>query len=182
MKARRVKGVDPDGPLADEAQRIILVRLDELHGFVPAVLDPAKVEELHDMRIAAKRLRYVLELTHAVFGPYAAQAAKRVKELQDLLGEIHDCDVTQPRIEALVAELRAEATADLVARAGDAEDLDPALVAGMAHGDTWRGLEDLGIFTRARRELLYDRFVTLWMQLERDGFRARLEFALGERP
>ena len=103
MKARRVKHLEPTATLADNAERLVRVRLDELCGFVPAVLDPAQVTELHDMRIAAKRLRYVLEVTSApCFGPYAKTAGKRAKELQDLLGEIHDCDIQLPRVEALL--------------------------------------------------------------------------------
>lgn len=183
MKARRVKHLDPAAPLADNAQRIVGARLDELCSFVPAVFDPQAVTELHDMRIAAKRLRYVLEVTaQPCFGPYAKTAAKRAKELQDLLGEIHDCDVQLPRVEALVAELRDADADELRRRAGDAPDLDPALAASLPHAGAWRGLVALEAYLRARRDLLYDRFLLLWRDLERDGFRARLEYAIGERP
>ncbi len=92
MKARKVKGLDPDGPLVDNMRRVILVRLDELYGFEDKARDPANVEELHDMRIAAKRLRYLLELSGPLFGAEAKRSAKVVKSLQDVLGEIHDCD------------------------------------------------------------------------------------------
>jgi hypothetical protein len=34
---------------------------------------------------------------------------------------------------------------------------------------------------RARRLLLFDRFLELWGDYERKGFRARLEYAVGER-
>ena len=92
MKARKVKGLDPDGPLIDNMRCVIRVRLDEVYGFADAARDPANVEELHDMRIAAKRLRYLLELSGPLFGPEAKRAAKVAKSLQDVLGEIHDCD------------------------------------------------------------------------------------------
>ena len=68
MKARRVKGLDPAAPLADNAARIVRVRLDELCSFMPRATDPSEIVALHDMRIAAKRLRYVLEVTGPVFG------------------------------------------------------------------------------------------------------------------
>jgi hypothetical protein len=179
VKARRVTGLDPQATLAANAQRIVLVRLDELCGFVPRALDPAEVTTLHDMRIAAKRLRYVLELTAPVcFAPYAAKAARRAKELQDLLGEIHDCDVALPRVLALVEELRGGAALELRARAGDAEDLEPALVGDLPHGDAWRGLETLAVYLQARRALLFERFLTTWAELERKGFRERLETSL----
>ena len=127
MKARSVKGLDPAGPLADNLERIVRVRLDELCGFAPPGFDPEEVVALHDMRIAAKRLRYILEVgAEPCFGSYAVKAGKRAKELQDLLGEIHDCDVTLPRVLAMIDGLRAADAREAVARAGDADDLDPA--------------------------------------------------------
>ena len=183
MRARRVKGLEPDGMLADNAERIVRVRLDELQSFIPRALDPAEVVALHDMRIAAKRLRYILEVTaETCFGPYAETALKRTKDLQDLLGEIHDCDVQLPRVEELVDTLRDEDAAELRRRAGDAPDLDPALASRLPHSDSWRGLIALETYLRARRDLLYARFTTFWRDLEREGFRARLEYAIAERP
>ncbi len=42
VKAREVKGLDPAGPLADNVERIVRVRLDELCSFVPARARPAQ--------------------------------------------------------------------------------------------------------------------------------------------
>jgi CHAD domain-containing protein len=170
MKARRVKGVEPGGSLVENAERIIAVRLDELTGFAPKVFDPGEVEALHDMRIAAKRLRYVLEVTADLFGPYADDARKKVKELQDLLGEIHDADVLEPRVLALIEELRDEDVAAV------AEGREPR------HADQYRGLELLVVRTRAKRKKLFQAFLDFWTDLERDGFRARLQYAIAERP
>ena len=184
MKARKVKGLEPRAPLVDNAERIVLVRLDELWSFTPRALDPDEVTALHDMRIAAKRLRYVLEVTaDTCFGPYAKTALKRIKDLQDLLGEIHDCDVQLPRVLARAAELRAADAIEVRARAGGrADDLEPRLVRRTTSATAWRGLGTLAVYLQARRELLFGRFLELWVGLERDGFRARLEYAARERP
>ena len=45
------------------------------------------------MRIAAKHLRYALELFGHCWGPSLAAVAKKVAELQSSLGKLHDCDV-----------------------------------------------------------------------------------------
>jgi hypothetical protein len=183
MKARPVKGLARDATLADNLERIVATRLDELCSFVPRALDPTRVKALHDMRIAAKRLRYILEVgAEPCFGPYAATAIQRTKDLQDLLGELHDCDVQLPRVRALQNELRAADALEARARAGEAPDLDPTLASGTPNAPAWRGLETLCIYIQARRGLLFERFLEMWRELEREGFRARLEYAIGERP
>ena len=165
MKARKVKGLDPDGPLPENARRIIDVRAREVHSFAAAVLDPRNVEALHDMRIAAKRLRYVLELTTPVFGEPAAVAAKRAKRLQDVLGEIHDCDETVPRVERHIERLRLEDAAVLREGAdSDAADLEPDAAREAPNRLRYRGLEALVAYLRARREVLYARFLSEWEQ------------------
>jgi CHAD domain-containing protein len=162
MKARKVKGLDPDGPLRENARRIIDVRAAEVRSFSPGVLDPRNVEDLHDMRIAAKRLRYVLELTEPVFGEPAEQGAKRAKKLQDLLGEIHDCDVTIPRVERHIERLRLDDAATVREAAGGASDLDPKAARDAPNRLLYRGLESLVVYLRARRDVLYGRFVREW--------------------
>jgi len=183
VKAREVKGLDPAGPLADNVERIARTRLDELFAFAPAVLDPRNVRELHDMRIAAKRLRYVLEPTEHLFGPYAANAIRRTRELQELLGDMHDCDEMLPRVRRIIAAEQAAEVEALRARAAaDARDLDPALARDAPRAEAWRGLHAFAAWLEARRALLHAAFLRQWTELGRAGFRARLEYALAERP
>jgi CHAD domain-containing protein len=182
MKARRVKGLDPAATLADNAERIVRTRLDELYSFTPQALNPKKVKALHDMRIAAKRLRYILEVTAFCFGPYAGTALKRAKELQDLLGEIHDCDEMLPRVRAAVRELHNDDVDRLVALPCDEDDLPPELAAKVKHADAYGGLEVLAVWLESRRMLLFERFLDRWKTLERNDFRGRLERALDQRP
>ncbi|HEX2398318.1 MAG TPA: CHAD domain-containing protein [Solirubrobacteraceae bacterium] len=181
MKARKVGGLDPGMPLADAAERIVRVRLRELGSFAPRALDPAQVGALHDLRIAAKRLRYVLEVTAPCFGSYAATAAKRARQLQDLAGEVHDCDVLLPRVLAELEGLRAEDADHLRSIAGPDGETEPSLVGSAPNRDAYLGLEALAARLQAERTLRFERFVARWRGLERERFRERLKSALSER-
>jgi CHAD domain-containing protein len=98
VKARKVQGLDPARPLRPNAALIVRTRLDELRSFVPAALEPPASVAQHDMRIAAKRLRYVLEIVAPCYGPEATAARDAAKRLQGVLGEIHDCDEMLPQV------------------------------------------------------------------------------------
>jgi len=71
----------------------------------PSVTKPERIEDHHEMRIAAKHLRYALEayapLYDGTLRPFTAAA----KQLQQILGDLHDCDVW---IAALPEFIRAE--------------------------------------------------------------------------
>ena len=175
MKARRVKKLEPRESLAENAARIVVVRLDEMRSLAPKALKPEGVKQQHDMRIAAKRLRYVLEATEFCFGRTGEVARRRARDLQGILGELHDCDVMLPRVQRHLADLR-DADADAVrGRAGEADDLDPALAARAPHRTSYRGLEILMVYLQARRRLLFDRFREYWAEQERAGSWDRLE-------
>jgi CHAD domain-containing protein len=135
VKARKVKDLDCAGTLQDNARRIVAVRAQEVLDHAAAAQDPVDVKALHDLRIAAKRLRYVLELT----GPKGS--VKQLKGLQDLLGEIHDCDVQLPPLRTLARE-------------------SPEREA--------RGLRTLAIHFATRRAELYERFYQGWPALEQE--------------
>jgi hypothetical protein len=177
VKARPVKKLDPTRPLGENAARIIMVRVDEMRSFAPRAL-AGKMKAQHDMRIAAKRLRYVLEATGFAFGRPADTARRRARDLQDILGEIHDCDVMLPRVRDHLERLqRADAEA-IRAKAGRAPDLDPRLAAQARHRTAYRGLDLLAVYLEARRQLLTDRFIAFWQRQEERGIWARLERAV----
>ena len=157
MKARKVK-LDPDMAFGDGLRKILSARLDELYSF-----DPGDRRELHDMRIAAKRVRYILEAAEPVFGDPAKRSVKTMKQVQDLLGEINDCDELLPLVERHADRLREEDAA--------------AAIAGeqLPNRRKYRGLEALRAHTIAERERLYGSFMRKWAKLERDDFRGKLE-------
>jgi CHAD domain-containing protein len=64
--------------------------------------DPA----LHEIRKAAKRARYAAELATATLEVDAGQLAKRLADVQDVLGDLQDAVVADERLAALVREDR----------------------------------------------------------------------------
>lgn len=98
MKARTVKGLDPGGQLRPNAVRIVRTRLNELRGFADEALAPDAGAAQHDMRIAAKRLRYALEVVGSCIGEEAKAARDAAKGLQSVLGDLHDCDLMLPKV------------------------------------------------------------------------------------
>jgi CHAD domain-containing protein len=110
VKARAVKGLDPAAPLRPNAALIVRTRLEELRSLAERALAPDAAEAQHDTRIAAKRLRYVLEIVGPCLGDAAESARQAAKEIQTILGDLHDCDVMLPKVEhveSLTAALRA---------------------------------------------------------------------------
>jgi CHAD domain len=173
VKPHPVAGLDPDGPFHENAARIVRTRLEELYSFDPAIRDPSNVTELHDMRIAAKRLRYVLEIVGFAFGPPGKQLQKEATWLQEVLGEVHDCDVLIPLVDNHVARLRDIDRDHLLAFDGD-----PSALRTTPNRTRYRGLEGLVAFSEARRQLRYAEFVDHWDRLLASQFRERVESAL----
>jgi CHAD domain-containing protein len=101
VKARTIEGLDPGGPLRPNVAQIVAVRLDELRGFADRALAADASEAQHDMRIAAKRLRYVLEIFAPCLGEEAEAARDAAKQLQSALGDLHDCDLMLAKVEGI---------------------------------------------------------------------------------
>ena len=91
-RAVRVRGIRPKDTLRENAQKVIATRLAELLSWRAALLDPSAIQDLHNMRIAAKRLRYALEMFEICF-PEAERALDQLTEIQESIGDIHDLDV-----------------------------------------------------------------------------------------
>jgi len=160
------KLTQPDAPLRDSAH-VILVRLQEMYDFAPAIRDPANVEELHNLRIAAKRLRYTMEIFTPCFGGDFAKCLKTVEQIQERVGQIHDADVLLPLLIATL-EKETERERKRALRKGGGP---PEFLAA-------EGLAPLIARTRAERERLYHEFIAFWDALPPDDFFARVQRAI----
>ena len=100
--------VSPWEPYATAAARIVRTRAEELFAQAEGVLDTEDIERVHDMRVATRRLRAVLEIFAPCFepGPFKA-ALKDVKALADALGERRDPDVHVAALDAFAAAIPA---------------------------------------------------------------------------
>jgi CHAD domain-containing protein len=71
----------------------LAAKLDAFLAYEPFIAQPEHIAELHAMRIAAKHLRYTLEAMAPLYGDDIKAAMQTLRSAQELLGEIHDCDV-----------------------------------------------------------------------------------------
>jgi len=68
-------------------------RLSALMQYERYVHNPDAVAEHHSMRIAAKKLRYTMEVYAPLYRRNLKKPLARVKKIQEILGDLHDCDV-----------------------------------------------------------------------------------------
>jgi CHAD domain-containing protein len=92
---------DRKTPFRVVAARVLTERLDALMEHEAGTRAGTDPEELHDMRVASRRLRAALEaFTVCYRGKRFRRIAKQTKELTDALGGVRDSDVLLARIAA----------------------------------------------------------------------------------
>lgn len=110
-KAHDIPGLHADVPFYEAAAATVAVRADELFAHAEGVLDIGDIERVHDMRVATRRLRAVLEIYAPCFPRKRLRAVlEDVKALADALGARRDPDVLLAHLAAIEA---AVARADL---------------------------------------------------------------------
>lgn len=80
-------------------------RWKRLRRAVDGLPDPPAIDDLHRIRILAKRLRYAAEAVTPAYGKKARRCAAAAAGLQDVLGELNDAAVTHAWLEAAAADL-----------------------------------------------------------------------------
>src|SRR5438270_13745650 len=126
-KSREIEGFAEAGSFAEAAALAVETRTDELFSFAETVLDTSDIERVHDMRVASRRLRAVLEIFAPCFEPTLHRnVLADVKSLADALGERRDPDVhiaalerfadayseaDRPGVDSLVSQLREDQAA-----------------------------------------------------------------------
>jgi CHAD domain-containing protein len=82
--------------------KMISKLISRIESTFPAVLaDPLRFEELHDLRVACKKLKYLLELLPEE-NNNVLKTKKILQKIQDILGTIHDYDFTIDYLSSLI--------------------------------------------------------------------------------
>jgi CHAD domain-containing protein len=105
-KAREIPGLDGAHSFRAVAREAVAVRSAEVFEHAAGVLDTDDIERVHDMRVATRRLRAVLEVFAPAFDKREHKAVlKDVKALADALGARRDPDVQLAALTTLEAAL-----------------------------------------------------------------------------
>jgi hypothetical protein len=158
--------------------KIVNRRLVRLRSCVPDALEPDASREQQRMRVAAERLRYSLELTAEGLGSQAHTARRAARGLQEVLGEMRDCDLAIPIARGRLAMFEVEDAGTISERARGSRELDPVLVQAAPNRMLYRGPQLAIVHLRARRSMLSERFRRLWLEQSRQGVWVALEASL----
>jgi CHAD domain-containing protein len=164
--------------IPSSAVKIVSRRLSRLRSSVPAALDSGAIREQHRMRVAAERLRYSLELTAEALGTQAHTARRAARGLQEVLGEMRDCDLAVPAAREGMKTFESADVKAILERAHGTRDLDPLLVQAAPHRLLYRGPQLAVVHLQARRTMLFERFRRLWLEQSRQGVWVALEASL----
>lgn len=112
-------------------------------------------ERLHQLRIAAKKLRYSLEFYEICFNQPLTSYLKTLKEIQELLGDLHDCDVMVELLKKYLKKITIPLQQEL-----------------------YLGLTELSNYFSDRRSNLLSEFQSLWEVEFENKFRTELKLTL----
>ena len=185
-KAQPLPGLDPHAPTGQNARCIARTRLEEMYSWAADVDAPYEVRGLHNLRIAAKRLRYTLEIFEDVLPPACQSIADELSELQDELGALHDGDIMIALLRLCMGSEDAGITYEqALVKAGKQKGkgkllLKPVLVAAVvdpnvapSSGQRY-GLEQLLLKQAQLREECYRVFRQHWYLLQACDFRREI--------
>jgi len=136
-----------------QAYLITSLRLEEMLAYEASVYHPEQIEELHAMRIAAKRLRYTQEVFAPLYDDGLKQSLQTVRQVQDVLGDIHDCDVWVQVLPQFMEEERART--------------QKYFGHTRSFGRLAAGLEYLQQERQQHRAERYQEFVEFWQQIQK---------------
>ncbi|MGH9754455.1 MAG: CHAD domain-containing protein [Blastocatellia bacterium] len=152
-KPLKIKKISPADRLEKAARRILRTRIKEFYSCWPDPDHTPTLEELHNLRISGKRLRYSAESLRELYPDRLTLLIEMLKSSQDLLGEIQDCVTQRGLIEAYMARMRRR---------------------GARNGQI-TALEKIASEYEQRQSTLFTQFHETWRGMTMDEFRASLK-------
>lgn len=98
------KAVQSEITFTEAGSEAVSEGLQEFLDAGAALYNPFGIEELHELRIKAKRLRYAIELFTSCWGEQITFFAEQIADIQSHLGELHDCDVWIENLSRLLSK------------------------------------------------------------------------------
>lgn len=92
-KPQKIIGLKPKQTFRQNARIVLPQRVEEVYSWEQYITVPELREELHNMRISVKRLRYTMEFFAVSYDNRFSDFIHTIIDLQDILGDIHDGDV-----------------------------------------------------------------------------------------
>ncbi len=157
------KAIDPEKVLG-KAYWHIAFKIDDFLALKNWVHLEKEVLKHHEMRINAKNLRYTLESFACLYKNRLAEEIETIKAFQDVLGEVHDCDVWTLYIPKFIQETSIKNKSKQNKRAYTKE-VETALL-NFLH------------YVKERRKENYAKFVRLWDETQNKGFFVQLRKSL----
>lgn len=169
LRADFGKGEGDNSPVLYElAGRTIKGRLKDMLAYEPCVHQPKQVEQLHAMRIAAKGLRYAMEVFEPLYGEQFKQPLKEMRKAQTLLGDVHDFDTWLSFLPQFLQQEKART----IIYFGQAKPL----------AEVRPGIQRLTKYCRQHRDKCFKEFQNFWDQLTKDNAWPALRQILGSQP
>ena len=140
------------GHTFDRCRSAIMRRLQGVLAAAATIRGPDCSTELHTTRIAVKRLRYTMQAFAPLYPDTLNDAIRTARRLQDVLGNVHDCDVWADMLPQFLEEEKARTLAYF----GSSEPFEP-LVAGVTALRNER---------QRRREKYYRDYAALWQKAQ----------------
>ena len=150
------------------SREAIMRRLQTVLATAATIRGPQNSTELHATRITIKRLRYTLQAFAPLYPDILNDAIRTARKLQDVLGNLHDCDVW---VETLPQFLEEEKARTLM-YFGNTQPFEILVPGTMTLRDQ----------RRQQRVKCYEEFETLWQRAQDKDVWGRLRRALDDPP
>lgn len=146
-KPQKIIGLNPKHSFRQNARVVLPQRVEEVYSWEQYIKDPKRRDELHNMRISVKRLRYTMEFFAVNYDNNYSDFLDIIIDLQDILGDIHDNDVV---LDTLID------------------------YKNCCESNALRGVDTIFSRTQNNRNTDYDTFLNKWKQLSATNFKQKL--------